>query len=207
METRIAKTISIVFSPLIIPTLGVLILFNVNTFIAQTIPLQAKTFIILIIFINTAIVPLFAVLLMKRFGLIGNLLLYDRNERLLPLIAAVFLYFFTYYILRQANVPSLLHFYFLGATFLVIISLFITLKWKISLHMASMGGLTGLLLSTAFLLRIDINFLIISTIIVSGLVGSSRLKLNSHSISQVFAGYILGVLLMLILYFIFRGVS
>ncbi len=204
MENRLAKIISLVFNPLLIPTFGILLLFNMDTFITYVLPARAKTLVTLIVLINTAIAPLLAVIFMKRVGFINDLLLDKRNERLLPMIIGVLLYFFTYYVLRQSSLPSLVHFYFLGATLLVIISLFITLKWKISLHMVSMGGLTGLLLVTTFLLKTDIVYLIAAAILISGMVGTSRLILKLHTPGQVFAGYIMGVSVMLLLYFIFR---
>ena len=204
MENRLAKIISVVFNPLLIPTFGILLLFNMDTFITYVLPARAKTLVTLIVLINTAIAPLLAVIFMKRVGFINDLLLDKRNERLLPMIIGVLLYFFTYYVLRQSSLPSLVHFYFLGATLLVIISLFITLKWKISLHMVSMGGLTGLLLVTTFLLKTDIVYLIAAAILISGMVGTSRLILKLHTPGQVFAGYIMGVSVMLLLYFIFR---
>ena len=203
MENRLAKIISVVFNPLLIPTFGILLLFNMDTFITYVIPARAKTLVTIIVLINTAIAPFLAIIFMKRVGFINDLLLDKRNERLLPMIIGVLLYFFTYYILRQSSLPSLVHFYFLGATMLVIISLFITLKWKISLHMVSMGGLTGLLLVTTFLLKTDIVYLITAVILISGLVGTSRLILKLHTPGQVFAGFILGVSLMLLLYFFF----
>ncbi len=205
MEIRVAKIVSTVFNPLFIPTLGVLTLFNMDTFMAYVLPLRVKTIVTLIVFVNTAVLPMLAIYFMKRTGFVDNMALIKRSERYLPLIIGVFFYFFTYYMLKQSNLPSLLHFYFLGATLLLIISLFITMKWKISLHMVSMGGLTGLLLATTFLLRIDVPFIIIFVILMSGLVGSSRLKLNLHSVGQVFAGYIVGILTMLSLYFIFSA--
>ncbi len=206
METRAAKIISAVFNPLLIPTIGVLLLFNIDTFIKYLMPSRVKMLVILIVFINTAIMPLLAIFFMKKMRLVNNIGLDKRSERIIPMIIGVFLYFFTYYVFKQSNLPSLIHFYFLGATLLVIISLFITLKWKISLHMVSMGGLTGLLLATTFLLRADIVYLIAGVFLISGLVGSSRLKLRLHTLSQVFLGYILGVLLMLILYYAFMAI-
>ncbi len=205
METRVAKVVSAVFNPLIIPTLGVLILFNMDTFLADVLPSRVKNLVMLIVFINTAILPLMAIFFMKKARFVNNIMLDNRKERLIPMIIGAFFYFFTYYMLKQSNLPSIIHFYFLGATLLVIISLFITMKWKISLHMVSMGGLTGLLLATTFLLRINLPFLIMFVILTSGLVGSSRLKLNLHSLGQVFAGYILGISVILILFFIFNS--
>lgn len=204
MEARIAKIISAVFNPLLIPTYGVLLLFNLDTFIKYLLPAEAKNLVVIIVFINTAIAPLLAIIFMKKLGFINNLLLDKRNERIMPMIIGVFLYFFTYYILRQSNLPSLVHFYFLGAAILVIISLFITFNWKISLHMVSMGGLTGLLLATAFLFKTNIFYWIALVILLSGFVGSSRILLDQHTPRQVFAGFVLGVSVMLILYFILK---
>lgn len=205
MGRSIANFFSIIFHPLIIPTIGAIILLNLNTLITYTLPGQSKNLILLIVFINTAIAPLLAVFFMKKIGIITDMELYKREERFLPMVASVIFYFFTFYIFKQANLPSFIQLYFLGATLLLIISLFITLKWKISLHMVCMGGFTGLLIVTSLLLQINISLLIILTILASGILGSSRLKLNMHNLSQVSAGYILGVSLMILLFFVFRG--
>ncbi len=204
MENRIAKIISTILNPLFIPTIGLLILFNLNTFIAY-LPLKVKCIVLLIVFINTAIIPFLLLIFLKKFGIIDDINLHKRNQRIYPLIAGALLYYFTFYVLNNANLPSLINFYFLSATFLIIISLLVSLKWKISLHMISIGGLTGLFIITAVLFRIDISLIIIITILVSGLLGSSRLKLNLHSSSQVYAGYLTGLILMLLMYHIFRG--
>jgi len=72
--------------------------------------------------------------------------------------------------------------------------------WKISLHMLGMGGLTGVFLGFALRIGIDIFPFLAFLIFLSGLVGYARLKVNSHNPPQVYVGYIVGVVLMIVVY-------
>lgn len=205
IENRIASLLSAVLHPLILPTLGMIILFNLNTYLSYSIPGQAKKFILLIVFINSAIAPVLSILLLKRTGFIKDVMLDERSERMLPLLLSAIYFFITYYLLRKVALPSLLYFYIIGATVLVLLTLIITFRWKISIHMVSMGGFTGFLISLALLLHIDIDWLLILAFLASGLLGTARIKLNAHDLPQVFAGYAMGVGVMLILFLYLRA--
>ena len=203
-ELIVARLFSSVLHPLVIPTLGMIILFNLETYVAYSIPLQAKRFILAIVFINTAIAPVLTVFMLRRMRLIKDVLLNERSERLLPLLLTTLYFFLTYFLLRRISLPSIVYFYVLGATLLVLLGMVISYRWKISIHMTSMGGFTGLLIVTSLLLRTNINLLIIVAILLSGVVGSSRIRLNAHTPAQVYAGYLMGVGVMLLLYFYLR---
>jgi len=71
--------------------------------------------------------------------------------------------------------------------------------------MMSMGGFTGYLIAVSMALRYDIPLLIIASILISGYLGTARIQLNAHNPPQVYAGYITGVLVMLLLFFYFRS--
>jgi hypothetical protein len=122
-----------------------------------------------------------------------------------PLLLSAVYFFITYYLLRKVALPSIIYFYIIGATILVLLTLIITFRWKISIHMTSIGGFTGFLISLALLLHIDINWLLILTFVASGLLGTSRVKLNAHDLPQVFAGYAMGVGVMLLLFLYLRA--
>lgn len=207
VETFLARLFSVVFHPLFVPTLGMMLLFRMDTYIHFAVPGQAKRFIMVIIFINTALAPALAILLLKRTGLIRDLLLDDRSERLFPLLVSSLLFFLTYYLLRQVSLPSLIYYYMMGATLTVITSLLITFRWKISIHMMSMGGYTGFLIATALFLKLDISWLIALLFLVSGVVGASRLRLQAHTPLQVYAGYLCGIAVMLGLFFLLRSIN
>ncbi len=196
----IARAFSTMFHPLLMPTIGIFILFQLNTYVSFSLTPEARRFIMLIIFLNTALVPVFSILVLKHTGYIRDLLLDSRGERILPLTVAAVMFFLTYYLLLQTSLPSLIYFFVMGGTILVLLSLMVSFLWKISLHMVSLGGVTGFLIITALLLRIEVSWMIASVFLVSGLTGASRIHLKAHSPAQVYTGYLLGVAAMLLLF-------
>ncbi len=197
----IARISSVLFHPLFMPTLGIFILFRLNTYLSLSVAPGARRLIVLLIFVNTAIAPVLSILLLKQTGHVRNYLLNDRAERIFPLLIASVMFFLTYYFLRQISLPGLLYFFLIGATLLVLMSLLVSFLWKISIHMVSLGGFTAFLVITSFLLNIDIPWLIGAAFLFSGLTGASRIYLGAHSPAQVYAGYIMGFGSMLLLLF------
>ena len=204
IEYTLAKIISGIFHPLLIASFGMIILLHMNTYVGATIPLQARQFILIIIFVNTAFIPTIAIFMLKRLGLIEDVYITRRSERLLPLLITALLYMFTFYLLKKLALPSLIYYYVMGACLIVLSSLIITLRWKISIHMTSMGGLTGFLIATSLLLRADLLYVIVLSFFLSGLIGSARLRLHAHTPAQVYAGFLLGMIAMLVLYIYLR---
>jgi hypothetical protein len=195
-----ARFFSAILHPLIIPTLGVIILFNLDSYIAFATSVQAKRFILLTVFINTAIAPVLAIFFLKKTALIDDVLLFERKDRIIPLLLSAMFFMLTYFLFRRLPLPSLVYFYIIGATLLILTCMFITIRWKISVHMTSWGGLTGFLLVSSFALRVDILMLILISILLAGALGSSRIILKAHTPAQVYAGYLLGVFGMLLVY-------
>ncbi len=200
----VARVFSTLFHPLILPTVGLFILFRLNTYINLTLPVEVRRYVLLMVFVNTAILPVLSVLVLKRTGHVRDYLLRERAERLFPLMVAAVTFFMTYYLLRQLRLPGLIDFFMMGATLLVLLSLVISFRWKISIHMVSLGGLTGFFIATALLLQPNMHLLIMITCFVSGLTAASRLHLKAHKPAEVYIGYLLGALVMITLYLYLR---
>ncbi len=198
-EKTFARILSSLFHPLVIPTLGIFVLFSLNTFLNYSIPKSGQRVILLIVLFNTAIAPTIAVLILKRLKFIKSILLTDRADRVIPLFITGLFYFFTFYMLRQISLPFIIYYFILSATILVFIVLLISLNWKISIHMTAIGGFTGFLISTSMLLNVEIPIIIISSILISGLLGYSRLVLDAHKPAEVYSGFGAGILFMLFL--------
>lgn len=196
-----ARLASLTFHPMILPTLAIIIVFAIPSYVAFSVPAGARRLIIGLVFVNTCIAPFLIILLMKKLGLITEYSLSNRNERVYPIMVSVFFYMFTYYLFRQANLPSLINFFVMGATILVLIGFVVTFYWKISLHMISIGGFTAYLIAVSFLLGYSMPMLIVSSILMSGVLGSARLKLKAHNPAQVYMGWITGFGVMLLLFF------
>lgn len=200
-----ANLISFIFHPLVLPTFGISILLFIPSYIALSIPLTARRLIIGLVFVNTFIAPLLIIFLMKKIGIIKDFSLREKQERIYPTLVSTLFYLFTYYLFRQANLPSALGYFIAGATFVVLAGFMVSFYWKISFHMLSMGGFTAYLISISLLLGHEMPLLILASILISGLLGSARILLNAHTPAQVYAGYITGAGIMLLLFFWLQG--
>lgn len=203
-QERIAWVFSTLFHPVVIPTLGMFILFQLNTYIRFAVTPGARRLMLMLVFINTAVAPVLSLLIMKRTGYVKSLMLEERNERILPLLLATTLFFITYYMLRQLTLPSIVYFYIISATLLLLMTLMVSFFFKISIHMISLGAFSAFLIITSILLKTDVSVLIIAAFMASGMTGSSRLILHAHTPMEVYAGYLLGFLGMMGLFVYFR---
>ena len=70
---------------------------------------------------------------------------------------------------------------------------FVNMWWKISAHMSGIGGLLGGVLTTTYYFKENAMWLYIALFIISGMVAFSRLKLKAHSLGQLFAGFLVGL--------------
>lgn len=197
MEKSIAKIISIIFNPLIMPTLGVLVLLNSQTYFSLF-PYDAQKIIVLTIIISTFLLPLSFLPLFIYQNIIQNISMKNRRERLIPFSVIFIMYLISYYLLRHMGVPDTINNIVLGGAFTILILTLFTLRWKISAHMAGIGALTGALGCFAFFLKANFMPYILLSVLVAGLVGTSRLILKSHQPVEVYTGYILGVVVIVV---------
>ncbi len=184
------KTISLVFHPLIVAYIGFLILsFRLSYFMYPT---KMMLIIALFAFLLMVIFPALLLFIGYKLKVFSSLHFEQKEERYIPLLITGIIYYLAYYLLSSLKIPGILQLYLLGSILTVIVSMLITIVWKISLHMLAIGSVCGMVLGLSS--RLSINFIseIIVLIIISGLVASSRLYLNAHNKSQVYIGFLLG---------------
>ncbi|MDD5509184.1 MAG: hypothetical protein PHD25_12805 [Bacteroidales bacterium] len=203
MESRISKFISFAFQPLLMPTLAMLILLQMPVYFAVVIPSAAKWMLLGIIFFTTFFLPASIIFLMARRGMIHSLYIEAREERTVPYVITAIFFMVAFYLLRSLQLSPVYANFMMGAIILVIAVLLINLFWKISSHMAAVGALTGMCMGlSGFLGMLYLN-LIIAGLVLSGIVGYARLRLNAHTPAQVYAGFALGLILIGILFMFF----
>lgn len=188
-----AKIFSYVFHPLIIPTLGMMIIFNTNSYVNFAIAYELKKAVIVLVGLSTFIIPTLTTLLLQNRGYIKSVEMETTKERILPYGFTIIFYFFTIYMMLKAPIPPIIFNFMIGALVSVILAFIINLRWKISAHMIGMGGLTGALIAISFLLSVNLIPFIALAILISGLVASSRLILNAHDPLQLVSGFFLGI--------------
>jgi len=145
--------------------------------------------------------PVLATLYVIRKRKISTLQLESNRERLVPLTYTLLFYTLTCSLLKIIpGVPLVIYLYVLGSTATVLAALLINYKWKISTHMMGIGGVVGMLIALSYILMENLELLILPAVLIAGVIGYARLKLNAHTPEQVLAGFTVGILSQFILF-------
>lgn len=188
------KIVSILFHPVFVPTITVFLVIKIYS---NIIILEKQAGIILIgTCVFSLILPLLSVFILLLTKKIDSLEMPKKEERFLPILFASIWMILGFYFMKEIfSYAPIMKSIYLGAIYVMLISLLITKKWKISLHMLAIGGATGVFIMLEFLFGQNLMLLLI-TILISGILGFSRLSLKAHSLNQIYAGFILGNIIM-----------
>lgn len=190
----LAKLLSRLLHPIFIPTITLAI---ISTKFLNIIILSNQLNIIIIgTVIFTLLFPLLSILYLLFTKRIKSLQIEEKEERILPILFTIIWMLIGYYflgnILEYAPVVNSIY---LGMIATLGITLLITKYWKISLHMAAIGGCFGVFLNLQYIYGGVINY-VIFILILSGLLGYSRAILKAHNMRQIYSGFLLGVLML-----------
>ena len=191
----LAKLLSRLLHPIFIPTITLAI---ISTKFLNIIILSNQLNIIIIgTVIFTLLFPLLSILYLLFTKRIKSLQIEEKEERILPILFTIIWMLIGYYflgnILEYAPVVNSIY---LGMIATLGIILLITKYWKISLHMAAIGGCFGVFLNLQHIYGGVINY-VIFILILSGLLGYSRAILKAHNMRQIYSGFLLGVLILM----------
>ena len=201
MPQKIARIISIIFHPVLIPTLGLFLLLQ-SGFYFSMLSWEARRFILLVVFFTTGVLPMLSVAILAlnpKFDISMN----QTKDRIFPFLSASVFYYLGFLIMNKINAFPVFKIFMIASVLVIIVILLISFKWKISAHMAAIGSITGVLFALSFRSGVNPVWAILLALVVSGLVGTARLLLNKHSLLQVLAGYFTGFSIMyLVIYFV-----
>lgn len=201
MHERLARIVSTVFHPVLVPTLGMLLLLH-SGFYFSMLTWEARRFILLVVFFSTCILPLLAVSILAinpRF----DIRMPRAADRVIPQLSAAVFYYLGFILLGRVAVFPVFKLFMLASVLLIVVLLLISFKWKISNHMAALGGLSGVFFAFSFRNGLNPVYALLTLVVIAGLVGTARLALKKHNIWQIVAGYLLGfVILYGVVYFV-----
>lgn len=193
---RGADSISVFLSwilvPLLMPVYGILLAFNLSI-LAYT-PFRTKVIFTLITLAFNVAVPALLVFLLKRIGLVSDIGLNGRRERLVPYLITILCMGGTGAFMWYKSAPMWLVMFFVGGALAALINMIVNFRWKISAHAAAIAGVVALIiriLRDGFPQQGTEMWLIVS-IALCGLLGSARIWLGRHTVWQVVAGYAVG---------------
>ncbi len=201
---KFAKIISYLFHPLLMATYGCILVFFglTNSIYSIFTPLRVKIIITLTVFAFTFLLPVLNLLVLYRFKFISSLTLDDRRERIFPLITTALCYFGLYYMLYDFNIWPAIKIFILGAGVCILIAALIHLRWQISAHMIGIGGLVGVMIALSCFMQLQLFMALSGCLLLAGFIGFSRLFLNAHTQSQVYAGFVCGLGLQLFMFYL-----
>jgi hypothetical protein len=209
MTVRVAaynfsRGLSVLLHPLLMPTYVYLMISSFSMHPATRIA-QVRLSLTLLFLITTFLIPLMVVLILKTVGLIRSLEMHGRSERTLPLLLTAIIYYFSFRYIQRFGLPAEYSLMLLGATSMILMAMFLNLRWKISLHMMGIGGVAGILHGMAGHFPDVVFISTVAVIAMAGLLGSSRLFAGSHKPAEIYSGFISGYLLFLILFTTIHG--
>jgi membrane-associated phospholipid phosphatase len=194
IEKTIAKSLSVLFHPIVYPTYGFLLLYFFDDQFVLRINDQAKLYVLGVVFMNTFLFPAALLYIFKKRGLISSLKLEKREERFYPLFIGLLFYAATWYLINRLPLPIVYSYILAISTALTVSAIFVNFFFKISLHSLGSAAFSAALLGIAYVYNLQIMFTISIAFLLSGLIASSRLVLNAHKPSQVYVGLVLGFL-------------
>ena len=193
---KAAPLISYLFHPLIMPSLGLLIILNSGTYLALLDP-AAKRAIMFVMALGTLVFPLMMVPVIQYRSLVlrdGQAA--SKNEQLIPQIIILVLYIITFVYFKNLPLQGVIHSYVLSVAGTLLILVILNLRLKVSIHMAALGGISGLIIALIYLYQTPLEGFLILSFLAAGITGSSRLVIGDGW-GELLSGYLLGFVVVL----------
>lgn len=187
---KIARVLSIVFSPFYTPVWILIVLFF-NSYL-QMLPIEYRLFLLFTVFIFTVFIPRLGINIFRMVMSWTHMQLSHREHRHMPYLLTICSYTVCLVVLSRVNVVMFVRGVVMAAFVSQIICVFINAWWKVSTHMVGMGGMVGALIAFSNLFYFNPMWYVCALILLSGALGTSRIILRQHSLSQVIVGFIIG---------------
>ncbi|MBQ6227427.1 MAG: phosphatase PAP2 family protein [Prevotella sp.] len=186
-----AKALSAIFSPFHLPVVGLVILFLFSYL--SFLPLGVKIYILLMVYTFTILLPTAMIRLYRRYQGWTRIQLGVKERRVVPYVISIMCYLTCYYLLTINHASHFIGSIVMASLIIQVVCAIINLWWKISTHSAAIGGVTGALVAFAMIFNFNPVWWICLLLLLAGMVGTSRIILKQHTLEQVVAGYLVGI--------------
>ncbi|MGN6567895.1 MAG: hypothetical protein ACTHJ0_08085 [Flavipsychrobacter sp.] len=190
----IATIFSYILHPVFMPVLMSFVIYKLSPMsFAGLSPMEVGKWLITIAMITT-FYPLLTIALCKGLGFISSIHMYDKKDRIIPLIGVMIFYFWIYWVFRNNPLPIEWKSLMLGNFWGIILLFNINIFYKISMHTTAAGGLLGILLVMMMHSQVNMMIPLFLGLVVAGLIGSIRMILGAHKGGQIWLGYAVGII-------------
>ena len=148
-----------------------------------------------VLFLFTFLLPIISLLIKIKLRIVSSLEISNLKER--PLVLFISLIWFLcgyYFLLPVFHAHPVLKNVYVGGLLILFIGGVISKYWKISLHLISIGGATGVFLGLEKIYN-DFLFFVILFVMLSGFLAYARLKEKAHNHKQLYVGFFVGAII------------
>jgi membrane-associated phospholipid phosphatase len=185
-----ARIVSMLFTPFYLPIIGLIALFFFSYL--SIFPMLYKFQVLVMTYLFTILLPTVMIHLYRRYQGWNLIELGQRERRMVPYIISIVCYFTCIYLMERLHMPHFIGSIIIAALLVQIVCAIINVWWKISTHTAAIGGVGGALFAFAEYLGFNPVWWLSLVFFVAGLLGTSRMILRQHNLSQVVAGFWVG---------------
>ncbi|MBX2962254.1 MAG: hypothetical protein KF687_07060 [Cyclobacteriaceae bacterium] len=191
----LSRIVSVIFHPLLMATYLFALLAVMSP--AMLYPfVQSLNAFLMLLFLMTFLLPGALIGMFRLVGMVENVAMEKRGERIKPFMLIGLLYVvFTYMLSTKFNISigDTVFNFLLIIDVLVLFSFLITFFYKASIHSLGIWGVIGILLPLNKVIDNDIIFhATLIALVVAGIIMSARLHLNAHTPREVLVGSIAG---------------
>ena len=187
-----ARFVSLLFTPFYLPLFGLIILFTLSYL--SLLPIAYRLQVIILVYLFTILLPTWVIHFYRRYQGWSLIELGHRERRMVPYVISILCYLCCVWLLTWMNVFHFVSSILMAALLVQIVCAIINVWWKISTHSAAIGGVAGALFAFSEIFGFNPVWWLCLVFIVAGMLGSARMILRQHSLSQVMTGFFVGLL-------------
>ena len=109
-------------------------------FYLRIMPIQYKLIVLGIVYCFTILTPTITIFLFRKINGFARQELSERKKRYVPILLTIISYVFCLLMMRKLNIPWYMTGIILASLVVSVICIAVNLKWKLSEHMAGIGG-------------------------------------------------------------------
>ena len=185
-----ARLMSMIFTPFYLPIVGLIALFIFSYM--SLLPMMYKLVMLAMVYLLTVVAPSLLIHLYRLCQGWTSHELGRKERRLVPYIISIVCYFACFFWLEYRNTPRVISIIVVVALTIQMVCALINIWWKISTHTAAIGGVAGGLVSYSIAFSFNPLWWLCFVLILAGAVGTARMILRQHSLSQVVTGFLVG---------------
>ncbi|TMI81841.1 MAG: hypothetical protein E6H10_10895 [Bacteroidetes bacterium] len=193
-----AKIISYIFHPVFIPVYLCWFVVKTQSFLFAAFSPWEKTVFILRFGVMYIMFPLVSVLLMKAVGFVTSFQLKTQRDRIIPYVVCMIYYWWMWYVLHNQSFPRAFTILSFAIFFASIVGLMANISMKVSMHAMAAGIMAAFVIMIGFSQDISFGIYISLSILLTGIICTSRFIAGDHTPREIYGGLLLGILSLLV---------